>query len=406
MLRLLPLALCGLMLSACAGGGHQAPVSQGRPAAVQAIPAGGYVVKRGDTVYGIARQHNLTVRDIIDANGLTPPYRLAIGQRLILRAPREHRVQRGDTLYGIARQYGVQPQAIARINGLEPPYKILVGQRLALPGNSAQTTRVATAPPPQPAPSTRQTTPSSPAQRGGQGSTIIVTSPNASGGTRSTTSTPAPSRTQTAQAPAAPAPSSAQRPSSSQSSATAPAPSANRPSSPPPAQPASQVKTAPPPAPPPASVPQPPPMVGGPKFAWPVRGEVIAKFGPSGKGLHNDGLNIAAPRGTTVVAAQNGVVAYAGNELRGFGNLLLIKHADGWMTAYAHNDKLLVNRGESVTRGQPIATVGSTGNVSTPQLHFELRQGSKAVDPLGYLVDVKVELFSPVSGRGGPPGPG
>lgn len=122
---------------------------------------------------------------------------------------------------------------------------------------------------------------------------------------------------------------------------------------------------------------------------WPlpagVAGKVIASFGPAGKGLHNDGINIAAPAGSKVRAADNGVVAYSGNELKGFGNLLLIKHADGWTTAYAHNGELLVKRGDVVTQGQDIATVGRTGNVQSPQLHFEVRKGTQAVDPLIHL---------------------
>ena len=87
------------------------------------------------------------------------------------------------------------------------------------------------------------------------------------------------------------------------------------------------------------------------------------------------------PKGTPVHAAQNGVVAYAGNELKGYGNLLLIRHANGWMTAYAHNSKLLVKRGDTVKRGQTISLAGSTGSVTKPQIHFEIRKGAKAVDP-------------------------
>ena len=121
------------------------------------------------------------------------------------------------------------------------------------------------------------------------------------------------------------------------------------------------------------------------KFLMPVNGKVTARFGSVSNGLHNDGINIAAPRGTPVRAAQNGVVAYAGNELKGFGNLLLIRHANGWMSAYAHNDVLLVKRGDQVKRGQVIARVGSTGNVATPQLHFELRHNTEAVDPVPNL---------------------
>lgn len=121
------------------------------------------------------------------------------------------------------------------------------------------------------------------------------------------------------------------------------------------------------------------------KFIWPVNGTVISGFGNLGKGRKNDGINIKAGLGTAVKAADAGTVAYAGNELKGFGNLILIKHSDGWITAYAHNDKLLVKKGQKVVRGEKIATVGSTGSVTTPQLHFEVRSGKKAVNPRSYL---------------------
>lgn len=121
------------------------------------------------------------------------------------------------------------------------------------------------------------------------------------------------------------------------------------------------------------------------KFAWPVRGTVISKFGPIAKGRNNDGINIKAALGTAVKAADAGTVAYAGNELKGFGNLILIRHNDGWITAYAHNDRLVVRKGQKVRKGEKIATVGSTGGVSSPQLHFEIRSGKKAVNPMSYL---------------------
>lgn len=121
------------------------------------------------------------------------------------------------------------------------------------------------------------------------------------------------------------------------------------------------------------------------KFLWPVKGTVISGFGNLGKGRKNDGINIKAALGTTVVAADAGTVAYAGNELKGFGNLILIKHTDGWITAYAHNDRMFVKKGQKVKRGEKIATVGSTGSVTSPQLHFEVRTGKKAVNPRTYL---------------------
>ena len=121
------------------------------------------------------------------------------------------------------------------------------------------------------------------------------------------------------------------------------------------------------------------------KFDWPVRGKIVSGFGNLGSGRKNDGINIKASLGTPVKAADSGTIAYAGNELKGFGNLVLIKHSDGWITAYAHNDKLLVHKGQKVQKGVKIATVGSTGSVTTPQLHFEVRAGKKAVNPRSYL---------------------
>ncbi|HEX7775024.1 MAG TPA: M23 family metallopeptidase [Parvibaculum sp.] len=124
----------------------------------------------------------------------------------------------------------------------------------------------------------------------------------------------------------------------------------------------------------------PPPTLAG-DFVWPAQGKIISTFGEKENGLHNDGINIAVPSGTPVRAAQNGVVAYAGNELKGYGNLLLVRHANGWMTAYAHNSKLLVRRGDTVVKGQTISLAGATGSVTSPQVHFEIRKGAKAVDP-------------------------
>jgi murein DD-endopeptidase MepM/ murein hydrolase activator NlpD len=120
-------------------------------------------------------------------------------------------------------------------------------------------------------------------------------------------------------------------------------------------------------------------------FRWPVRGRVIATFGPKPNGLQNDGINLAVPEGTPVKAADDGVVAYAGNELKGYGNLVLVRHSNGFVTAYAHASEILVKRGETVRRGQVIAKSGQTGNVTSPQLHFEIRKGATPVDPSQYL---------------------
>jgi murein DD-endopeptidase MepM/ murein hydrolase activator NlpD len=137
--------------------------------------------------------------------------------------------------------------------------------------------------------------------------------------------------------------------------------------------------------PPPAPVTQPATYTPAPSgtlaFAWPLSGPLISDFGTSRSGERNDGINIAAPAGTPIHAAAAGEVSYAGNELRGYGYLVLIKHTDGYITAYAHAERLIVNRGDYVTRGQVIGYAGQTGDVTSPQLHFEIRKGVTPVNP-------------------------
>jgi murein DD-endopeptidase MepM/ murein hydrolase activator NlpD len=122
-----------------------------------------------------------------------------------------------------------------------------------------------------------------------------------------------------------------------------------------------------------------------PSFVWPVTGPVISDFGKSTNGERNDGINISTAMDTPIHAAAGGTVTYSGNELKDYGNLVLIRHADGYVTAYAHADRLLVNRGDTVARGQVIGYAGTTGDVRTPQLHFEIRHGTKPVDPAPLL---------------------
>ena len=118
------------------------------------------------------------------------------------------------------------------------------------------------------------------------------------------------------------------------------------------------------------------------EFRWPARGRVISGFGGTGT---NEGINIAVPDGTPVKAAEAGTVAYAGSEVKGYGNLVLIRHDNGYVSAYAHNGDIDVKRGQKVTRGQTIAKSGQSGNVTSPQLHFEIRKGSTPIDPMPYL---------------------
>jgi murein DD-endopeptidase MepM/ murein hydrolase activator NlpD len=123
----------------------------------------------------------------------------------------------------------------------------------------------------------------------------------------------------------------------------------------------------------------------GQQFRWPVRGRIISGFGAKPNGERNDGINLAVPAGTSIKAAEAGTVIYSGNEIAGYGNLVLVRHSGGWVTAYAHASEVTVRRGDQVRRGQTIGYAGATGSVNTPQLHFELRRGSNPVNPLDYL---------------------
>ena len=318
-----------------------------------------HVITEGQSLYAIARLYDVSVRDLIDANELAPPYKLALGQRLVVpTAPGEapapvetrvtaqvptepaaqtaaqmaveapvqsasHVVKSGDTVYSIARRYQVDMDALVRLNRIPASYAISPGQRLLLPGGPETGTALA-----------------------GQLAADV---------TKLSAAVAAPE-------PMAQATDAAWTPSS---------------------QPVPAIAAMPPPA-VSGPIPEAPPRAGD-KFLWPVEGQLLLNYGPKQGGLHNDGINISAPRGSPVLAAENGVVAYVGNELRGFGNLLLIKHDGGWMTAYAHNEAILVGRGARVERGQMVARVGDSGNVVTPQLHFEIRHGTRAVDPAKLL---------------------
>lgn len=316
------------------------------------------IVQPGDTVYALSRRYNRPVRAIIEDNNLQPPYALQAGQRLNLPQGRFHTVQRGETLYSISRTTGVDLYSLAQANDLQPPYGISIGQQLKVPSRTGYA--VASAPAPE-SPSAPQV----PAPRGYQADTLPVT-------------------------PGAQVAAPVQVPASDETPNSAglpPIPQQQAPETPAPT-PAPQVASAPPSSAGPTADPKQDtvlPPRSGRTFSWPVRGRVLAGFGPTPDGLHNDGINIAARAGAPVIAAENGVVVYAGSELKGFGNLLLIRHADGWMTAYAHLDKSLVKKGQKVTKGQAIGTVGSTGGVSQPQLHFEIRRGTQAVDPAKFL---------------------
>ena len=248
-------------------------------------------VKKGDTLYSIAKRYEMSILELIELNGLDSPDQLYVGQVLKTTSHKYYTVKRGDTLASIARKYGTNYKTLAQKNNIKPPYELKIGQKIAVSGT-------------QSTPQAKQATGKAQAKTASKSTSYST--PNVS-------------------------------------------------------------------------------VKRNTKFIWPVSGKVISSFGTVGKGLKNDGINISAPLGATVKAGDKGTVAYAGNGLKGFGNLILIKHTDGYITAYAHADKILVRKGQTVTRGEKIATVGKTGGVSKPQLHFEVRAGKKAVNPRNYL---------------------
>jgi murein DD-endopeptidase MepM/ murein hydrolase activator NlpD len=244
-----------------------------------------------------------------------------------------YKVQAGDTPISIAEKTGVSVKALIARNELKPP-RLKVGQVLYLPkGGKPAPTTVAAAPKKSVAPAVQ-----------------VV----------KTTAIAPPTQASKSQAPAkpqaAPAAASEEEVIGGQNRQVA----SNQ------------------------QLPAPEPMSGN-SFRWPVQGRIISEFGTKPDGGHNDGINVAVPAGTSVKAAENGVVAYAGDELKGYGNLVLIRHSNNWVSAYAHNEEILVKRGDQVRRGQVIAKAGRTGQVNQPQLHFELRKGSRPVDPTKFM---------------------
>ena len=306
------------------------------------------------------------------------PHRLPAPQtKLARRKPagdgQVHKVAYGDTVYSIARRYDVSVSEIIADNNLSEPDSIRVGQNLRIPGGtyagtSDEPVRVAAsnhiqtdaAPTPVARPMTQQSFTLQPRPQQTQAHPQYTNAPRP----RQVATTPVQgSPINGGQTFAAPQP-----PQVGEQRTAMLAPSRM-----PVAQPKQNDDLA-----------EPDGLSAG-KFRWPARGRVIGQFGSRPNGVQNDGINIAVPEGTSIKAAEAGVVAYVGNELKGYGNLILIRHAEDWVTAYAHNSEVLVRRGDTVQRGQIIAKAGRTGNVDQPQLHFEIRKGSKPQDPLQQL---------------------
>lgn len=328
-----------------------------------AQPVGGtkIIVGTSDTLDLLAKRYRVTPQAILAANGYKGPRALSPGQQLIiphqataaapapLMAPvaaapapaakpvaavaapsSTHFVNHGDTLASIARKNHISAAELAHANGLDPSAKLKLGARLAVPG--AKTAAVA-----------------APLAAAPVGAAPVA------GTLQPVAAAPAPATKMAAVA----APVQSAR--LAQATANVEDKAADTPAK------AAETTSA------------------LPTFRWPVRGKVVTSYGAKTNGKSNDGINLAVPEGTPVKAAEDGVVAYSGNELKGYGNLVLVRHSNGYVTAYAHASELMVKRGDTIKRGQVIAKSGQSGEVASPQLHFEIRKGSSPVDPLQFL---------------------
>jgi murein DD-endopeptidase MepM/ murein hydrolase activator NlpD len=340
---------------------------------------GVYVVKRGDTIYQIARRHGVSSRTLTDLNELDPLEYLRIGQKLQIpesgaAEPPSPKRRRGK---------GRAKAAAADADGRDE-----AGSQRGASAPSASSERRDE----EKEQADGGRAPANAAEReagGGRENSASATGPQDDPASRTALLTNEKARRSAAGSRTErPAPTGAKAASGHKERMVASARPANAPVKPgvperateavPAARAAPDVKEC-------EALLEHPMARSSEKFREPVRGKVISQFGANKDGTHNDGVNFMVPAGTVVKAAENGVVAYAGNELSGFGNLILIRHADGYVTAYAHNEKLLVKRCEVVKRGQPIARSGSTGAAPRPQLHFEIRKDSKPVDPVQHI---------------------
>lgn len=314
-------------------------------------PPQSYTVASGDTVYGIARKLSTTRDQLAADNNLSAPnYVIRPGQ--VLQGPssktKAYVVASGDTLFAIARRFSVSGQAIADTNEMQLADVIRPGQRLLLPEGFRDTgpvTSTVRVPVTRSAPAAVAAAPVTPPPAAAAAPPPVAVAPRPqvpppAPAPRPATPTPAP-------APAAPLVSSNRTPADAQIA-----------------------------------------QLGRGRFVWPLRGDIVSTFGPKGTGKRNDGVNIRARSGEPVRASAAGDVVYAGDQVPGFGNLVLIKHADGWVTAYGHLARIDVKMQDRITQGQQIGQAGATGEVGEPQLHFEVRYAptpqdrARPIDPM------------------------
>lgn len=289
-------------------------------------------VKKGDTIYSIAKQNNVPLKDIILRNNLKAPYTLTIGEKIYIPNTAFHIVKAQDTAYSISRKYNVNLNSLVKLNKLTEPYTLTIGQKILLPATNVALTQKQIKYVVKDKETIKTVQPSVKEEIKEVAKIRVAQKQKIEEKIK-------PIQTETEIA----------KQEIIKSIIVKPAPLTSR------------------------------------RFLWPLNGKVISQYGIKNNGKRNDGINISAKLGSSVIAAENGIVAYAGNELKGLGNLVIIKHDKDYMTIYAHNETILVHKGENVKRGDKIATVGKTGRVTTPQLHFEIREKTKSINPIDVL---------------------
>jgi murein DD-endopeptidase MepM/ murein hydrolase activator NlpD len=316
------------------------------------------IVQQGETLYSIAKKNDVPLRDLIDTNNLEPPYALKAGSSIKIPFPNYHESREGETLYSISRMYDMKVNDVIALNNLKFPYPIYPGDKIKIVKDKNKKTEKN----PQLALESKAKKENN-IKSSEEKAKEIVEKKNSKeiekygfkpSEVRALEFKKKNDSSRTAQNIINPAKNeivetklSINKPIDKDSIKKI----ANKTN----------------------------------RFSWPVRGEVISKFGPKSAGLYNDGINIKASDGQAVSSSEDGIVAYVGSELKGYGNLVIVKHSGGWISAYAHLKNSAVAIGQKISKGQKIGNVGNSGKVKFPQLYFGLRKGRDAVNPENYL---------------------
>ncbi len=351
-------------------------------------------VSQGDTIYSIAQKYGVGTRNLIEINKLTPPYMLSAGQLLKMPQAMFHVVAAGDTVYAISRSYGVDIGRLVHANNIDKPYIIKTGMKLRIPSST-----YAESEDEQDSFANNEIDDTTEAESESESESESVNNDSEvrvndiadiKETTENTENTekilpneikseqdfeqnlisiePKPedykSEDYDDESSASDVFKNEYSNPTLKSGSTYEIEAQNKKAENSGFDIAASDNSA---------------------FLWPTKGKIISRFGPKEGGLYNDGINIVANEGDEITAAKSGVVVYSGNELRGYGNLVLLKHDNGYVTSYAHAKDIIVKKGEYVKQGQKIALVGNTGHVKTPQVHFSIRKGRKAIDPQKYL---------------------